>query len=145
LALFKCGLFTVLRQAQDERIGPAHDEPSPVRGEIVEPPNPGTSGFWDGFLEKGDYRVDVEIAVASRLSREIAHIKNCLAVGYDRMFDVFADEKMQQKTQEALEGGFSGAEREKIQLLHLSKLSDLIYSIASVVDRVGIACLRQFP
>jgi hypothetical protein len=40
---------------------------------------------------------------------------------------------MQQKTQEALEGRFSGAEREKIQLLHLSKLSDLVYSIVSVV------------
>jgi hypothetical protein len=47
---FKCGLTIVLRQAQDERIGPAHDEPSPVRGELVEPPNPGTSGFWDGFM-----------------------------------------------------------------------------------------------
>jgi hypothetical protein len=48
------------------------------------------------------------------------------------VFDVFADDKMQQKTQEALEGGFSEAEREKIQLLHLSKLSELIYTIVSV-------------
>jgi hypothetical protein len=36
---------------------------------------------------------------------------------------------MLQKTQEALEGGFSEAERAKIQLLHLSKLSELIYNI----------------
>jgi hypothetical protein len=49
------------------------------------------------------------------------------------VFDVFADDKMRQKTQEALEGGFSAAEREKVQLLHLSKLSELIYSIVSVV------------
>jgi hypothetical protein len=86
----------------------------------------------DVHLEKGDYRIAVEIAVASRPSREIAHIKNCLAVAYDRVFDVFVEEKMLQKTQEALEGGFSAGDREKIQLLHLSKLSELIYSIASV-------------
>jgi hypothetical protein len=93
----------------------------------------GNGGIVDVHLEKGEYRVAVEIAVASRPSREIAHIKNALAVGYDKVFDVFAEEKMQQKTQEALAGGFSGAEREKIQLLHLSKLSDFIYSIVAVV------------
>jgi hypothetical protein len=85
----------------------------------------------DVHLEKGDYRVAVEIAIASRPSREIAHIKNCLAAGYDRVFDVFADGKMRQKTQEALAGGFSEAEQAKVQLIHLSKLSDLVYSIVS--------------
>jgi hypothetical protein len=93
----------------------------------------GNGGIVDVHLEKGDYRVAVEIAVASRPSREIAHIKNALAVGYDRVFDVFVEEKMQQKTQEALEGGFSEAERAKVQLLHLSQLSELIYSIVEVV------------
>jgi hypothetical protein len=39
-------------------------------------------------LEKGDYRVAVEIAVASQPSREIAHIKNAIVAGYDRVFDV---------------------------------------------------------
>jgi hypothetical protein len=93
----------------------------------------GNGGIVDVHLEKGDVRIAVEIAVASRPSREIAHIKNCLAVGYDRVFDVFADDKMRQKTQEALTGGFSEGERAKIQLLHLSKLSDLIYSMVSIV------------
>jgi hypothetical protein len=91
----------------------------------------GNGGIVDVHLEKGDYRVAVEIAVASRPSREIAHIKNAIVVGYDRVFDVFAEGKMLQKTQEALEGGFSAEDREKIQLLHLSKLSELIYSIVS--------------
>jgi hypothetical protein len=93
----------------------------------------GNGGIVDIHLEKGDTRIAVEIAVASRPSREIAHIKNCLAVGYDRVFDVFADDKMRQKTQEALAGGFSEAERAKIQLIHLSKLSDLVYSMVAVV------------
>jgi DNA-binding Lrp family transcriptional regulator len=91
----------------------------------------GNGGIVDVHLEKGDYRIAVEIAVASKPQREIAHIKNCLAVAYDRVFDVFADERLLERTQEAL-AGFSDEEREKIQLLHLSKLSELIYSIASV-------------
>ena len=32
-----------LRQAQDERIGP-------ICGELVEPQNAETAGFWDGFM-----------------------------------------------------------------------------------------------
>lgn len=92
----------------------------------------GNGGIVDVHLEKGDYRIAVEIAVASKPLREIAHIKNCLAVAYDRVFDVFAEERLLERTQEALEAGFSDEEREKIQLLHLSKLSELIYSIASV-------------
>jgi hypothetical protein len=74
----------------------------------------GNGGIVDVHLEKGDIRIAVEIAVASRPSREIAHIKNCLAAGYDRVFDVFADDKMRQKTQEALRAGFSEAERVKV-------------------------------
>jgi hypothetical protein len=92
----------------------------------------GNGGIVDVHLEKGDIRIAVEIAVASRPSREIAHIKHCLAVGYDRVFNIFADDKMQQKTQEALDDGFSDEERAKVQLLHLSKLSDMIYNIVSL-------------
>jgi hypothetical protein len=93
----------------------------------------GNGGIVDVHLEQGDIRIAVEIAVASRPSREIAHMKHCLAVGYDRVFDIFADDKMRQKTQEVLAGVFSEEERKKIQLLHLSKLSELVYSIVSVV------------
>jgi hypothetical protein len=92
----------------------------------------GNGGIVDVHLEKGDIRIAVEIAVASKPSREIAHINHCLAFGYDRVFDIFADDKMRQKTQEALDGGFSDEERAKVQLLHLSKLSDMIYNIVSL-------------
>jgi hypothetical protein len=92
----------------------------------------GNGGIVDVHLEKGDIRIAVEIAVASRPSREITHINNCLAAGYDRVFDVFADEKMRQKTQDALSGGVSEAVRGKVQLIHLSKLSDVVYSMASL-------------
>ena len=93
----------------------------------------GNGGIVDVHLEKGDYRVAVEIAIASRPSREIAHIKNAIVAGYDRVFDVFVDQRLLDRTQEALLGGFSAENREKIQLLHLSKLNELIYAIVSVV------------
>jgi hypothetical protein len=57
----------------------------------------GNGGIVDVHLEKGEIRIAVEIAVASRPSREIAHIKNCLATGYGRVYDVFADEKCNRK------------------------------------------------
>jgi hypothetical protein len=97
----------------------------------------GNGGIVDVHLEKGDIRIAVEIAVASRPSREIAHIKHCLAAGYEKVFDVFADERMLQKTQEALSGKVTAQERAKVQLLHLSKLSHLVYSMASLAgDKV---------
>jgi hypothetical protein len=99
----------------------------------------GNGGIVDVHLEKGECRVAVEIAVASRPSREIAHIKHCLAAGYEKVFDVFADERMLQKTQEALSAEVTAKERAKVQLLHLSKLSDLVYSIVSVTgSRVNL-------
>jgi hypothetical protein len=77
----------------------------------------GNGGIVDVHLEKKEIR----IAVASRPSREIAHIKNCLAAGYDCVYDVFTDEKMQQKTQEAVNSGFSEAEQGKIQPMNQSQ------------------------
>ena len=93
----------------------------------------GNGGIVDVHLEKGDHRVAVEIAIASRPSREIAHIKNAIVAGYDRVFDVFVDQRLLDRTQEALQGRFSAKNREKIQLLHMSKLNELIFGIASAV------------
>jgi hypothetical protein len=86
----------------------------------------GNGGIVDVHLENGEVRIAVEIAVASKPSRELAHIKHCLAAGYDRVFDVFADEGMLQRTQEAMKGEFSAAELGRVRLLHLSKLSSLV-------------------
>jgi Type IV secretion-system coupling protein DNA-binding domain len=95
----------------------------------------GNGGIVDVHLEKGEYRIAVEIAVASKPQREIAHIKHCLEVGYNKVFDVFAEARLLERTTEAL-GEFSDEERGKIQLLHLSKLSELIYSIAGEREKV---------
>jgi hypothetical protein len=96
----------------------------------------GNGGIVDVHLEKGEHRIAVEIAVMSKPQRETAHFKNCLAFGYDKVFDVFADQRLLDRTQEAVEKEFSEKEREKIQLLHLSKLSELIYSIVAERERV---------
>jgi hypothetical protein len=48
----------------------------------------GNGGIVDVHLENGQLRIAVEIAVASKPSRELAHIRYCLAAGYDRVFDV---------------------------------------------------------
>jgi hypothetical protein len=96
----------------------------------------GNGGIVDVHLEKGEYRIAVEIAVASKPQRELAHMKHCLAVGYDKVFDVFAEERLLERTEQALTGGLSDEERAKVQLLHLSKLSDLIYNIAGEREKV---------
>jgi Type IV secretion-system coupling protein DNA-binding domain len=96
----------------------------------------GNGGIVDVHLEKGEYKIAVEIAVASKPQREVAHIKHCLAVGYDKVFDVFAEEKMMNKTQEALPAHVSPEELTKVQLLHLSKLSELIYAIVGEREKV---------
>jgi hypothetical protein len=80
----------------------------------------------DVHLENGQVRIAVEIAVASKPSRELAHIRYCLAAGYDRVFDVFADQGMLGRTQELITGEFSAEEVAKIQLVHLSKLAGLV-------------------
>jgi hypothetical protein len=95
----------------------------------------GNGGIVDVHLEKGEYRIAVEIAVASKPQREIAHIQHCLAVAYDRVFDVFAEGRLLERTTEAL-ARFSDEERAKVQLLHLSKLSELIYTIAGQREKV---------
>jgi hypothetical protein len=96
----------------------------------------GNGGIVDVHLEKGEYKIAVEIAVASKPQRELAHIKHCLEVEYDKVFDVFAEERLLERTQALLTGEFSDEEREKIQFLHLSKLSELIYNIAGEREKV---------
>jgi hypothetical protein len=85
----------------------------------------GNGGIVDVHLENEDVRIAVEIAAMSKPQREIAHIRHCLDAGYDRVYDVFVDQRLLERTTEAL-AGFSEGEREKIQLLHVSKLSGLM-------------------
>jgi hypothetical protein len=49
----------------------------------------GNGGIVDVHLEQGEYRVAVEIAIASRPRRELAHINNALAVRSGSRFSFF--------------------------------------------------------
>jgi hypothetical protein len=76
----------------------------------------------DVHLEKGQQRIAIEIAVISKPSRELAHIKQCLNAGYDKVVTVFADPRLLEKTNESLTVEFSTEDRAKVQLIPLSKL-----------------------
>jgi hypothetical protein len=84
----------------------------------------GNGGIVDVHLENEEQKIAVEIAVMSKASREIAHIRQCLDAGYDRVYAVFVDQRLLERTTAAL-AGFSDAEREKIQLVPLSRLSSV--------------------
>jgi hypothetical protein len=82
----------------------------------------GNGGIADVHLEKGGQRIAVEVAVVSKPERETDHMKRCLDAGYDRVFDIFADEGLLVRTQEAMTGLFSDKEMSKVRLLPLRKL-----------------------
>ena len=79
----------------------------------------------DVHLEKGQQKIAVEIAVISKPSRELAHIRQSLNAGYDKVWTVCADPLLLEKTKEAVAGEFSDTERAKVQLIPTSKLSDI--------------------
>ena len=72
----------------------------------------GNGGIVDVHLENAEMKIAVEIAAMSKPQREIAHIRHCLDAGYDRVYDVFVDQRLLERTTEAL-AGFSEGEREK--------------------------------
>ena len=80
----------------------------------------------DVHLERGGYRVAVEVAVMSRPQRELEHVARCLEAGYDRVCCVFADEGLLERTREGLEQDFSDEERERVQLIALSRLAEAV-------------------
>jgi len=77
----------------------------------------------DVHVEKGGEKIAVEIAVVSKPSRELAHIRQCLQAGYDKVCTIFADPQLLEKTNESLAKEFSAEERGKVQLIPLGKLS----------------------
>jgi len=62
----------------------------------------------------------------SKPDRELAHIRHCLDAGYDRVISVFADERLMERTQEAMVGVFSEGEVAKVRLVPLSKVGGLV-------------------
>jgi hypothetical protein len=67
----------------------------------------------------------VEIAIASKPEREIVHIKNCLNCGYNRVFVIFADDTLLQRTVAAVQEAFSQEDTGKVRLFPLRMLSQL--------------------
>jgi hypothetical protein len=86
----------------------------------------GNGGIVDVHVENNEeLKIAVEIAVLSKPQREIAHIRQCLDASYDKVYTVFVDQRLLERTTAAL-GGFSDAEREKIQLVPLNRLSAVV-------------------
>jgi hypothetical protein len=85
----------------------------------------GNGAIVDVHLQKGRETTAVEIAVVSKPEREMSHIRNCLTAGYDKVFCIFADETLLQRTMTAIQASFSQAEQGKIWLLPLRTLSQL--------------------
>jgi hypothetical protein len=81
----------------------------------------GTGAIVDVDLEKDGKILAVEIAIASKPDREIAHIRNCLNWGYDQVYCLIADETLLQRTETGITKTFSPEEQGKVRLMPLSK------------------------
>jgi hypothetical protein len=87
----------------------------------------GNGGIVDVHLENEEgVRIAVEVAVYSRPELELAHIKQCLAFGYERVFCVFAGEHLLARTGEALRNALSEEELGKVRFVPVSKLAGMV-------------------
>jgi hypothetical protein len=84
-----------------------------------------TGAIVDVHLEKGQERIAVEIAIASRPELELAHVRNCLAAGYDAVFAIFADEALLARTAQVIGEALADDVAGKVRLLPVSKISQL--------------------
>jgi hypothetical protein len=82
----------------------------------------GSGAIVDVHLEKPGESIAVEICVQSHPSRELAHIRQCLNAGYNKVFTVFADPQLLAGTGEAVGVVFADTEQSRIQLLPISSL-----------------------
>jgi hypothetical protein len=83
-----------------------------------------TGAIVDVHLEKGAaLRIAVEIAIVSTPEREIAHIRNCLAAGYDHVYAIFADDQLLGRTVTDMQHAFSEEEQRAVRLLPLRQLA----------------------
>jgi hypothetical protein len=85
----------------------------------------GNGGIVDVHMEKGGENIAIEIAVISKPSREVAHIRQCLLAGYNKVCTVFVDPRLLERTEETVGMALTDEERAKIRLIPLSKLSSV--------------------
>jgi hypothetical protein len=85
-----------------------------------------TGTIVDVVLAKGDgRRMAIEIAIGSRLEREITHIKHCLEAGFSKVYTVFADEHLLGRTAIALQAALPEEALQKVRLLPLRQLGQV--------------------
>ena len=80
----------------------------------------------DVSLEKDGHCIGVEVADASKPDREVAHIRNLLLDGYDQVFSLFVDERLMEKTRQAIHQEFSEEELTKITLLPVKHMETIL-------------------
>jgi hypothetical protein len=80
-------------------------------------------GIADVHLERAGERTAVEIAIASTLARELAHIKTCLAAGYPQVYAVFLNERLCAQVEAQVQAREEG---EKVTCLPVGRLSALV-------------------
>ncbi|HVA92820.1 MAG TPA: hypothetical protein VNL71_23610, partial [Chloroflexota bacterium] len=79
----------------------------------------------DVHLAKDGTTTAVEIWVGSRLSRELEHVANCLAVGYDQIVCLVVGERMQAELTAAIPERFP-AQADRVTVLPLTQVGSLL-------------------
>jgi hypothetical protein len=86
-----------------------------------------TGNIVDVHLERGQEKIAVEIAIASRPELELSHFRNCLDFGYDQVYGIFLDDQdLLVRTAKAIGKAFSEEEKDRVRLLPLSKIFHVV-------------------
>jgi hypothetical protein len=84
------------------------------------------TGIVDVHLQKGaGVQIAVEIAIASKPAREVAHFQHCLAAGYDQIYGLILDDQLREQTATLIRETFAPQDAGKIRLLPLQLLSQV--------------------
>jgi len=117
----------------DGRGGPIHRAIQDIlyqlslkKGYRPEKEAPLDNGICDLSLERDGHRTGVEIAVVSKSDREIAHMHSLLSAGYDQVCSLFVDERLMERTREAVQREFSEQDLAKITLLPVKHMATIL-------------------
>ena len=78
----------------------------------------------DIHLSRASERIAVEIWVGSRLSRELAHVENCLAAGYDRILCLVFAETLEAELRRAIPQHFPD-QADRVRVIPLKQVGHL--------------------
>ena len=76
-------------------------------------------------LSQGAELTAVEIWVGSRLSRELEHVDNCLAAGYDHIICLVFAEAMEAELRQAIPERFP-EQADRVQVMPLKQVGNLL-------------------